>query len=158
MDDDADAKMILTAPPPDNWKRPPGWIVTKSRYHGGKCAVTCGIARDKLSGTSINSPAVPDRHPWRSRRRSLPWRRRRRLSRSADRHTMHRGPCRERKGQCVVVADYRRGSPSLSARDVVMTNYIITGVAPLKSAFDDRCLIEVVSRHGGFTLSCVCVS
>jgi len=24
MDDDADAKMILTAPPPDNWKRPPG--------------------------------------------------------------------------------------------------------------------------------------
>ena len=23
-DDDADAKMILTAPPPDNWKRPPG--------------------------------------------------------------------------------------------------------------------------------------
>ena len=39
-----------------------------------------------------------------------------------------------------------------------MTNYIITGVAPLKSAFDDRCLIEVVSRHGGFTLSCVRVS
>ena len=24
MDDDADAKMILRAPPPDNWKRPPG--------------------------------------------------------------------------------------------------------------------------------------
>jgi len=24
MDDDADAKMILTAPPQDNWKRPPG--------------------------------------------------------------------------------------------------------------------------------------
>jgi len=24
MDDDADAKMILTAPPPDNWRRPPG--------------------------------------------------------------------------------------------------------------------------------------
>jgi len=24
MDDDADAKMILTAPPPENWKRPPG--------------------------------------------------------------------------------------------------------------------------------------
>jgi len=23
MDDDADAKMILTAPPPENWKRPP---------------------------------------------------------------------------------------------------------------------------------------
>ena len=23
MDDDADAKMILTASPPDNWKRPP---------------------------------------------------------------------------------------------------------------------------------------
>jgi len=23
-DDDADAKMILTAPPPENWKRPPG--------------------------------------------------------------------------------------------------------------------------------------
>jgi len=22
MDDDADAKMILTAPPPENWKRP----------------------------------------------------------------------------------------------------------------------------------------
>ena len=39
-----------------------------------------------------------------------------------------------------------------------MTNYIIIGVPPLKSAFDDRCLIEVVSRHGGFTLSCVCVS
>jgi len=24
MDDDADAKMILTAPPPENWKRSPG--------------------------------------------------------------------------------------------------------------------------------------
>jgi len=24
MDDDADAKMILMAPPPENWKRPPG--------------------------------------------------------------------------------------------------------------------------------------
>ena len=24
MDHDADAKMILTAPPPENWKRPPG--------------------------------------------------------------------------------------------------------------------------------------
>ena len=24
MDDDADAKMILTTPPPENWKRPPG--------------------------------------------------------------------------------------------------------------------------------------
>ena len=24
MDDDADAKMILMTPPPDNWKRPPG--------------------------------------------------------------------------------------------------------------------------------------
>jgi len=24
MDDDAKAKMILMAPPPDNWKRPPG--------------------------------------------------------------------------------------------------------------------------------------
>jgi len=24
MDDDADAKMILTAPPPENWKRPTG--------------------------------------------------------------------------------------------------------------------------------------
>jgi len=24
MDDDTDAKMILTAPPPENWKRPPG--------------------------------------------------------------------------------------------------------------------------------------
>jgi len=24
MDDDADATMILTAPPPENWKRPPG--------------------------------------------------------------------------------------------------------------------------------------
>jgi len=24
MDDDADAKMILTAPSPENWKRPPG--------------------------------------------------------------------------------------------------------------------------------------
>ena len=23
MDDDADAKVILTAPPPENWKRPP---------------------------------------------------------------------------------------------------------------------------------------
>ena len=30
MDDDADAKMILTAPPPDNWKRPP-WGVPVSR-------------------------------------------------------------------------------------------------------------------------------
>ena len=24
IDDDADAKMVLTVPPPDNWKRPPG--------------------------------------------------------------------------------------------------------------------------------------
>ena len=24
MDDDADAKIILAAPPPENWKRPPG--------------------------------------------------------------------------------------------------------------------------------------
>jgi len=24
MDDDANAKMILRAPPPENWKRPPG--------------------------------------------------------------------------------------------------------------------------------------
>jgi len=24
LDDDADAKMILMAPPPDDWKRPPG--------------------------------------------------------------------------------------------------------------------------------------
>ena len=36
MDDDADAKMILTAPPPDNWKRPPGrpcitWLNTIQR-------------------------------------------------------------------------------------------------------------------------------
>jgi len=23
MDDDADAQMILTAPPPENWKKPP---------------------------------------------------------------------------------------------------------------------------------------
>ena len=35
-DDDADAKMILTAPPPDNWKRPPGrphitWLNTIQR-------------------------------------------------------------------------------------------------------------------------------
>jgi len=36
MDDDADAKMILTAPPPENWKRPPGrpritWLNTIQR-------------------------------------------------------------------------------------------------------------------------------
>jgi len=36
MDDDADAKMILTALPPDNWKRPPGrphimWLNTVQR-------------------------------------------------------------------------------------------------------------------------------
>ena len=36
MDDDADAKMILMAPPPDNWKRPPGrpcitWLNTVQR-------------------------------------------------------------------------------------------------------------------------------
>ena len=36
MDDDADAKMILTAPPPDIWKRPPGcpritWLNTIQR-------------------------------------------------------------------------------------------------------------------------------
>ena len=35
-DDDADAKMILTAPPPENWKRPPGrsrimWLNTVQR-------------------------------------------------------------------------------------------------------------------------------
>jgi len=24
MDDNADAKVIITAPPPENWKRPPG--------------------------------------------------------------------------------------------------------------------------------------
>jgi len=36
MDDDADAKMILMAPPPHNWKRPPGhphitWLNTVQR-------------------------------------------------------------------------------------------------------------------------------
>jgi len=36
MDDDADAKMMLTAPPPENWKRPPGrpsmmWLNTVER-------------------------------------------------------------------------------------------------------------------------------
>jgi len=36
MDDDADAKMILMAPPPDNWKRSPGrpcimWVITIQR-------------------------------------------------------------------------------------------------------------------------------
>ena len=36
MDDDADAKVILTAPPPENWKRPPGrpritWLNTVQR-------------------------------------------------------------------------------------------------------------------------------
>jgi len=36
MDDDADAKMILTAPPPENWKRRPGrpritWLNTVQR-------------------------------------------------------------------------------------------------------------------------------
>jgi len=36
MDDDADAKMILTAPPPGSWKRPPGrpritWLNTVQR-------------------------------------------------------------------------------------------------------------------------------
>jgi len=36
MDDYADAKMILTAPPPENWKRPPGrpcimWLNTVQR-------------------------------------------------------------------------------------------------------------------------------
>jgi len=36
MDDDADAKVILTAPPPENWKRPPGrppitWLNTIQR-------------------------------------------------------------------------------------------------------------------------------
>ena len=36
MGDDAYAKMILTAPPPDNWKRPPGrsritWLNTVQR-------------------------------------------------------------------------------------------------------------------------------
>jgi len=36
MDDDANAKMILTAPPPDNWKRPPErphimWLNTVQR-------------------------------------------------------------------------------------------------------------------------------
>jgi len=34
--DEADAKMVLTAPPPDNWKRPPGrprvkWLNTVQR-------------------------------------------------------------------------------------------------------------------------------
>ena len=37
MDNDADAKMILTVPQPDNWKRPPGrpritWLNTIQRY------------------------------------------------------------------------------------------------------------------------------
>jgi len=36
MDDDADAKMILLAPPPENWKRPQGcphimWLNTVQR-------------------------------------------------------------------------------------------------------------------------------
>ena len=36
MDDDADAKMILTTPPPENWNRPPGrpritWLNTVQR-------------------------------------------------------------------------------------------------------------------------------
>jgi len=36
MDDDVDAKTILTAPPPRNWKRPPGrprimWLNTVQR-------------------------------------------------------------------------------------------------------------------------------
>jgi len=36
MDGNADAKMILTAPPPENWKRPPGrthimWLNTVQR-------------------------------------------------------------------------------------------------------------------------------
>ena len=36
MDDDADAKVILRAPPPENWKRPPGrphitWLNTVQR-------------------------------------------------------------------------------------------------------------------------------
>jgi len=36
IDNDADAKMILTVPPPDNWKRPPGrprimWLHTIQR-------------------------------------------------------------------------------------------------------------------------------
>jgi len=39
MDDDADAKMILMAPPPENWKRPPGrlritWLNTIRRALG----------------------------------------------------------------------------------------------------------------------------
>jgi len=29
MDDDVYAKMILTAPPPENWKRPPGFPVSR---------------------------------------------------------------------------------------------------------------------------------
>ena len=29
MDDDADAEMILTAPSPDNWKRPSGHRLTR---------------------------------------------------------------------------------------------------------------------------------
>ena len=37
MHDDADAKVILTAPPPGNWKRPPGrprvtWLNVVQRY------------------------------------------------------------------------------------------------------------------------------
>jgi len=37
MDDDTDAKMILTAPPPENWKRQPGhpsitWLNTIQRH------------------------------------------------------------------------------------------------------------------------------
>jgi len=36
MDDDADVKMVLTAPLPENWKRPPGspritWLNTVQR-------------------------------------------------------------------------------------------------------------------------------
>ena len=36
VDDDADTKLILRAPPPDNWKRPPGrprttWLNTVQR-------------------------------------------------------------------------------------------------------------------------------
>jgi len=57
-DDDTDAKMILTAPPPDNWKRPPGhpritWLNT----------VQHDLRAYNL--TLIETVNLAQNHPWR---------------------------------------------------------------------------------------------
>jgi len=46
MDDDADAKMILTTPPPRNCKRPRGWTLSRGAFSCAGCLhAACAGAR-----------------------------------------------------------------------------------------------------------------